>query len=124
MRNQREPAKYIQAELGMSIDLKSQPDPHLYRLRNRFSVLLAATRRHLSSAEFAQLLQMQGKGDLWLLGRNQVTSSRRALARRLDRALDGLLQEMESGDFSRTGLWNACRQYGQIFGGGEEGNGE
>lgn len=112
-------ADYNQQESGKSIELKSNPDLRLYRLRNRFSVLLANSRRHLSSAEFVELLKMQLKGDLWLLAGRPVTSRRRALARRLDRMVDGLMQEMEEGEFSRTTLWNACRQYSEVFGGGE-----
>ena len=101
----------------MSIDLKSLPDPRLCRLRNRFSVLLANSRKHLSPEEFARLLDMQGQGDLWLLARPPVSAQRRQLARQLNRTLRNLLQEVGKGEFPRSGLWDASRSYGQLFGG-------
>ncbi len=123
MRNRQRDGQYNQSGLELSIDLKSLrslPDPGLCRLRNRFSVLLAFSRRHLRPEEFARLLDMQGKGDLWLLARPPVSAQRRRLARQLNRTLEGLLQEMEKGEFPRSGLWGASRSYGQVFGGLEE----
>ena len=59
MRNRQRDEQYNPSGLEMSIDLKSLrslPDPSLCRLRNRFSVLLAFSRRHLRPEEFARLL--------------------------------------------------------------------
>ncbi len=103
--------------MEMSTDLKPQPDERLCRLRNRFAVLLATSRRHLSKVEFSQLVHMQGKGDLWLLTRPAVTAQQRQLARQLHWNLEELLKVLDETDFPRSGFREACQRYRQVFGG-------